>query len=151
MTRSTPSSARRAAVTLESFFVLPVLFFLLVAIVVGGYGVFRYQEVALLAREGSRWASVHGGQYAADTGNKAATEQDVYNNAVLPFAANLDTTKLKCLVTWNQSNMPVSAGSNYEQAQGNTVTVTVTYQWFPEWYIVGPITLTSTSTVAMQY
>ncbi len=149
MTRTTP--ARRAALTLESLFVLPVLFFLLLAIVVGGYGVFRYQEVALLAREGSRYASVHGGQYALDTGNPAATQQDVLDNAVLPFAANLDTTKLSCNVTWQTSNMPSSATSDYEKAQGNTVTVTVSYQWFPELYIVGPITLTSTSTVAVAY
>jgi hypothetical protein len=34
---------------------------------------------------------------------------------------------------------------------GNTVTVTVTYQWFPELYLVGPIVLTNSSTVPMAY
>jgi Flp pilus assembly protein TadG len=144
------SSRRRGALTLESAFVLPVLFFLLVAVVVGGYGIFRYQEVALLAREGSRYASVHGGQYAQETGNAAATSTDVCN-AILPYAASLDTSKLRCDVTWNSSNMPTSATSDYEKATGNTVTVTVTYQWFPEWIIAGPITLSSTSTVPMAY
>jgi Flp pilus assembly protein TadG len=149
--RPIPARVRHAALTLESLFVLPVLFFLLLAIVVGGYGVFRYQEMALLAREGSRYASVHGGQYQQETGNPAATPQDVYNNAILPYAANLDLTKLSYSVTWNTSNVPTSATSDYEQGTGNTVTVTVSYQWFPELFVVGPFTLTSTSTVAMAY
>jgi hypothetical protein len=34
---------------------------------------------------------------------------------------------------------------------GNTVTVTVSYQWFPDLYVVGPINLTSTSTSQMSY
>ena len=33
----------------------------------------------------------------------------------------------------------------------NYVTVTVTYEWVPELILVGPINLTSTSTVAMSY
>ncbi len=39
-------------------------------------GIYRYQQVASLAREGARYASVHGSQYAADTGNAAATASD---------------------------------------------------------------------------
>ncbi len=151
MPRSTATGRRSGALTVESAFVLPVLFMLLVVLVVIGYGIFRYQEVAFLAREGSRYASVHGGQYAQDTGNTAATEADVYNNALLPFAANLDPSKLGCTVTWSPSNMPSYTTSNYEKASANTVTVTVTYQWFPELIFVGPITLTSTSTVTMAY
>jgi hypothetical protein len=34
---------------------------------------------------------------------------------------------------------------------GNKVTVTVTYTWIPEMYLVGPYTLTSTSTAQMLY
>jgi hypothetical protein len=33
----------------------------------------------------------------------------------------------------------------------NYVTVTVTYQWTPVLYLTGPITLTSTSTVQVNY
>ena len=38
-----------------------------------------------------------------------------------------------------------------EKPVANTVTVTVHYTWFPELYLVGPITLTSTSTMPMSY
>jgi Flp pilus assembly protein TadG len=143
---------RPAAVTLETALVLPVMVTFLLCIVVGGYGVFRYQQMALLAREGSRYAAVHGGQYAQDTGNAAATAQDVYNNAILPHAVNLDLTKLSYSVTWNSSNMPTSpSSSDYSKATQNTVTVTVSYQWLPELYSAGPITLSSSSTLPMSY
>jgi Flp pilus assembly protein TadG len=135
----------------ESIVVLPTLFFLILATVVGGYGVFRYQQIAMLAREGARYASVHGGQYQAETGNSAATPQDVYDNAIAPYATSLDPSQLSYSVTWNSSNMPSSMVKEYEKPTGNTVTVTLSYKWFPELYLVGPITLSSTSKVPMSY
>jgi Flp pilus assembly protein TadG len=142
---------RRGSVATESVVVIPVLVFLILATLVGGFGVFRYQQIALLAREGARYASVHGGQYQLETGNTAATPQDVYNNAIRPYAVNLDLSQLSYTVTWNTSNMPYSVNSDYEKPTNNTVTVTVTYNWFPEAYLVGPIVLSSTSTMPMSY
>ncbi|HTU21569.1 MAG TPA: TadE/TadG family type IV pilus assembly protein [Gemmataceae bacterium] len=142
---------RRGFATAESIVVLPTLLFLILATVVGGYGIFRYQQIAMLAREGARYASVHGGQYQQETGNAAATSQDVYNNAIVPYATSLDLTQLTYSVSWNASNMPYSVSSDYETPTGNTVTVTVRYKWFPEVYLVGPITLSSTSTMPMSY
>lgn len=135
----------------ESVVVLPTLIFLILATVVGGYGVFRYQQLAMLAREGSRYASVHGGQYQQETGNPAATAQDIYNNAIVPLAT-LDLSQLTYSVSWNADNMPYNInGGDYEKPTGNTVTVTLSYKWFPELYLVGPIVLSSTSTVPMSY
>jgi Flp pilus assembly protein TadG len=131
---------RYGTTAVEAAFVFPVFFLLLFGILVGGMGVFRFQEVASLAREGSRWASVHGTQYATDTGNAAASASDVYNNAILPKVVSLNNSSLTYSVTWSPNNQP-----------GSNVTVTVSYQWLPEVYLVGPITLTSTSKVAMSY
>jgi Flp pilus assembly protein TadG len=144
-------AARRGATLVESAFVLSVLFFLLLAVVVGGYGVLRYQQLALLAREGARYAAVHGGQYAQETGNLAATADDVYKNAILPAAVDLDPAHLSYTVSWDTDNMPYHMTDDYEKPVANTVTVTVRYTWLPEVYLVGPITLTSTSTMTMSY
>jgi Flp pilus assembly protein TadG len=144
-------AARRAATLVESAFVLSVLFFLLLAIVVGGYGVLRYQQLAMLAREGARYAAVHGGQYAQETGNAAATADDVYKNAILPYAVNLDPAQLSYTVSWETNNMPNHTTADYEKPVANTVTVKVSYAWLPEWYLIGPITLSSTSTMTMSY
>jgi Flp pilus assembly protein TadG len=142
---------RRGTTTVEFAITCPIVFFLVFAIIVGGLGVFRYQEVAALAREGARWASVHGGQYAKETKQPAATPADVYTNAIAPGAVGLDPSKLSYSVTWNRNNMPLWAANDVERPTGNTVTVTVTYQWMPEMYLAGPITLTSTSTAQMMY
>jgi Flp pilus assembly protein TadG len=135
----------------EAALVFPVVFFLAMNTIVGAMGILRYNDVALLAREGARYASLHGGQYQLDTGNPAATATDVYNNAIQPRSVALDPTKLSYTVTWNVNNMPKYVTTNYEVAQGNTVTVTVTYKWYPEIYLIGPITLTSSSTKQMEY
>jgi Flp pilus assembly protein TadG len=135
------SHRRRGASVVEAAIVYPAVFVLILALVSGGMGVFRYQEVASLAREGSRYAATHGSQYAQETGKAAATAQDVYNNAILPKAVALDTTKLSSSVIWNPNNQPPNS----------TVTVTVTYQWKPEVFLLGTFTLSSTSTMPMSY
>src|SRR5213593_2814721 len=43
---------RRGASVLEFAIVAPVTFMLILGLIIGGLGVFRYQEVAQLAREG---------------------------------------------------------------------------------------------------
>jgi hypothetical protein len=102
---------------------------LLLGMVVIGSGVFRYQQVASLAREGSRYAAV----------NKA-TQPDataIMNNCLLNYAAGMNSNKLSCTVNWNTINGAVA-----------TVTVAVTYQWTPEAFLAPTaLSLTSTSTV----
>ena len=142
---------RSGATVVEAAFVYPVLFLLVLGLLVGAGGIFRYSQLASLAREGARYASVHGGLYQQETGNPAATPQDVYNNAILPFATNLDLSQLTYSVTWNTDNMPYHMTADYEKPVANTVSVTVVYKWFPEAYFMGPLTLSSTSTVPMSY
>ncbi|MBA3482188.1 MAG: pilus assembly protein [Pirellulales bacterium] len=142
---------RRGTTVVEFAIVGPIAFFLIFATIIGALGTFRYQQVATLAREGTRWASVHGGQYEQETGQAAASAADVYTSAIQPRLVGLDPDQLNYQVTWNQNNMPLTVTSDYSAPVGNTVTVRVTYQWFPELYLVGPIALTSTSTAQMAY
>ena len=142
---------RRGASTVEFAVACPIAFFLLFATIVGSMGVFRYQQVASLAREGARWASVHGGQYAQENNTPAPTAQDIYNQAILPKAVALKLDRLSYQITWKDNNMPLSVHENVEVPIGNTVTVKISYQWLPELYLVGPLTLTSTSTSQMYY
>jgi Flp pilus assembly protein TadG len=129
-----------------------VTFLMLLGLVVGGLGIFRYQQVSHLAREASRWASVHGTQYAAETGNTAATSTDVYNQIIAKDASLLNLSDLTYSVTWNTSNSPyhTTIVNNTLVPVTNTVTVTITYQWLPEAYF-GKHTFTSTSVTPMAY
>jgi Flp pilus assembly protein TadG len=151
MLRHAKRNQRRGATVVEFAITAPIVFFLLLATMIGSLGVFRYHQVAALAREGSRWASVHGGLYEQETGNPAATPEDVFNTAILPGAILMDPDSLSYEVTWDQSNMPLQVVDDVQKPFGNTVTVTVSYQWFPELFLVGPFNLTSSSTVQMFY
>lgn len=132
--------ARRSGVaTVELALVAPMLILLVFGLIIGGLGVFRYQETASLAREATRWASVRGATYQSATGKPAATAIDVYNNAILPNAVALDMSKLDFTVTWSPDNK-----------QQSLVTVRITYHWIPE-ALLGGMDLTSTSTARISY
>ncbi len=159
---------RHAATAVEFAVVGAVTFFLLFALLIGGMGVFYYQEVAHLAREGSRYASVHGGQYHFDgvdqrTGvPQVDSSADVANYLQSKIVA-LDPSQLTVTASWSApsgytpNNMPYYDDTDPnlvppgQQVIYNYVTVTVTYQWRPVLYLTGPITLTSTSKVQMCY
>jgi Flp pilus assembly protein TadG len=145
--RSTP---RRAASLVETALTFSAVMLLTLGVVVVALGVFAYQEVAGLAREGARWAAVHGAQYHQETGKPMATASSVYTNAIKPHMVGLDTSQLTYSVSWtNASEVPI-----YDDGSGNLVqnqvTVTVTYRWVPHAYLA-PVTLRSTSVMPMQY
>jgi Flp pilus assembly protein TadG len=150
---------RGGVVALETAFVLPVLFFLLLALIVWGTGVFNYQLVACLAREGARWTAVRGDFYQRDLGASSPTTQDVLQQAVLPFALGLDPAALSIQVQWvdqatgvvqdwDASPKAVQSITPLGECVTNTVRVTVTYQWTPG-LLLGSMTLSSTSEIPM--
>jgi hypothetical protein len=102
---------------------------LLLGLIAGGLGVFRYQEVAALAREAARYASTHGNQYRKDAnlgtgtpgtsagsstdgflwyqanpsltpGADTSWTQDIYDNAVGPRIVGLSPGNITCQVAW---------------------------------------------------
>ena len=79
--------SRHGATTLESAVVIPVVLLFCLGTCIVGLGIYRYQQVATLAREGARYASVHGSQYTTDTGNTQPTASDIYTNAIVPLVA----------------------------------------------------------------
>jgi len=163
---------RRGTTAVECAFVYPVIFFLMLALFVGGMGVFRYVEMAALARHASRYASTHGANFRKDTGAGIGTPGtaagstdgkfwyradpmatsgadsswtgDIYDSSVRDQLVLLDPQSLTCKVGWppviNQPDKP-------DNWPGATVTVTINYDWMPEVFLVGPITLSSTSSM----
>src|SRR5262245_44129078 len=140
---------RRAATTVELAMVAPVLMLFIFGLVVGGLGIFRYHQVAHLAREAARYAACHGLDYYRETGNPAATQDSIYQNVVLANAAGLDPASLACTVTWDTSNAPKRVNADMTVTT-NVVEVTVSYKWLPEAYF-GGVTLTSKSKMPMSY
>ena len=146
-------SARRSGATLvESALIYSLLFFILFGIVLGGAAIFRYQQVAHIARESSRWAAVHGEGYAREQNKTAATADDIYTNAVLPQAAGMQPDKITLVVSWDRDKRPYHLVVRNDQVVPvtNNVSVTVEYQWDPG-FLLGPFTLRSTSVSSMHY
>lgn len=145
-------ASRRGVAAVEFAVVGPIVFLLLIGLISGTLGVFRYQQLSRLSRDASRWASVHGTQYATDTKKPAATAADVYAQVIQPGATGLDLSKLTYSVTWNTSNDPSRTVTTNGQSVtiANTVTVALTYQWIPEAYFSG-VTMRSTSVNVMSY
>jgi Flp pilus assembly protein TadG len=174
MLRRTIPRRRRGAVLVEAAFAYPVLLFFVCAVVVIGLGIYRFQQVASLARVGSRYACVHGSNYNTQTpGNPAAATDTTITNYIKARAVGLDPRKLTVNVyledatgtdaDWDSSTkLPT-----YTDGSGNTkkytVKVVVSYTWIPELvpspraeYRQGPVpfgtlTFTSTSKVPMSY
>jgi len=149
---NTSIDRRRGAVMVESAIVLPILFLFIFGIFIGGWGILNYQQVAMLAREGARYASVHSGQYAQDNNRPAATQATVVSEVILPKAAGLKADALSYSVTWaNGSKMPLYLLSyNPDVWRRNNVTVTVNYAWAPL-MIFRNTTLSSTSVMPVSY
>jgi Flp pilus assembly protein TadG len=160
--------SRRAGVTVEFAVVASSLLFLVFGLIVGGMGIFRYQEVAHLAREGARYASTHGGQYSLEgipqqTGVSAISSSSDLSSYLASKTVSVDSNYLNVAVSWtapssvSPSNMPTYMNTDSslvppgQSVTQNYVIVTVTYKWLPELYLVGPITLSSTSEMAMSY
>lgn len=162
------SRRRRGAAALEFAVVAPLALFLVFAQIVGGLGVSRYQEVAHLAREGARYAITHGGMYdqegiARESGVPAVTSSSQLSSYLAGKSTLLDPSRLAVDVAftapnnYTPANMPTYVDTDAslvppgQKTFRNNVIVKVTYQWSPEIFPIGPITLTSTSQMPMSY
>jgi Flp pilus assembly protein TadG len=159
---SGPVGPGRAAVTVEAAIVLPVLFVILMGILVGGMGVFRYQQVASLAREASRHVAVKGTDWQRESKQNSPTQEQVLKDIVQARAIGMDVSKLSLTIQWvdgatgdvvdwdRSTKEPVSMTSTGE-AVANRVRVTVRYQWMPEVLLVGPYVMQSVSESPMSF
>jgi Flp pilus assembly protein TadG len=133
----------RGVSMVEAAVVYPLTMLLLIGTLVLGIAVFRYQQVQALAREGARYASVHGPTYAAEENSSYATSATVLSY-IETLAAGMAKSDLSCTVTWSP-NPPT-------ESPPSTVTVEVTYAWTPEAYFTKTaVNLTASSTMPVTY
>jgi hypothetical protein len=109
----------------------PVAFLLVIGLMIGALGIFRYNQVAALANEGARWAAVRGRNFEKINHRKPITADEIRSNVIVPRAAGLDVNKLECTMELDKGR--------------GVVSVTVRYPWLPEAYF-GKVTLSNTAT-----
>jgi Flp pilus assembly protein TadG len=145
---------RSGAVAVEAAIVHPVMVFLLLSLIVGGMGVFRYQQVAGQAREAARYAAVHGSDWQKASDKPSPTEEEIIRDAVAPLAAGMDLKNLSVKITWidrttaqatpwdQASKDPVSLAKSGDYVT-NRVRVTVVYEYWPPILWLGRLELRS--------
>ena len=108
---------RSGAAVVEVAIVAPVVLFFILAQIVGGLGVSRYQEIAHLARECARYASTHGGMYQKEgipgkTGVPAVATATDLRNFLAGRTVLLPLSQIQINVSWtapssvNTRNIP---------------------------------------------
>lgn len=133
--RSLPGGGRRkGAATVELALVCPIALLMILGMIVLGLGVFRYQQVEALAREGARWAAVRGPSFQQDQELPAPTSADLLEQVILPRLNGLDPDELNCSLDMS----------------GGTARVEVTYRWVPE-FLLDPITITRRAEIPVTY
>ena len=134
-----------------------IVVLLTIGAIVAGLGVYRYQQVASLAREGSRWVCVHGSNYSGTTGNAPASSADVLSHlqaespGLNPSLLKVDVYLISggTKISWDSSSKaPFALNAVGVMTGQNLVEVVVTYTWQAE-ALFGTYTMTSTSTVPM--
>lgn len=133
---ATTKHRRRGASIVEMAIIGPVFIFVLFGLIVGGLGVFRYQQVTALAYESARWAAVHGPNYSRVTGLPMADGEALMVNVIRPRASGLDMSKLTCEIEWSSNS--------------TTATVKLRYQWTPE-ALWAPVVFTGEATTFVTY
>lgn len=127
---------RTGAVVVEMAVILPLLFLITIGLCVAQLGVFRYHQIAALAYESARWASVHGKEYAKQNNRHIANSDDILENVIKPRAMGLDLSKLTHKLVWEEG--------------GNVLHVSISYVWTPEAYFT-PRTISCTTTTLATY
>jgi len=124
-----PTDRKRSGTTaVEATIVLPVTFFLLLGILIGAMGIFRYQEVAHLSREVARYAAVHGGQYAKQNaaaiaaGTLPNVDEDYLINYAKSKAIGMDTSQLQINVTMTVLTPGTSSSTDTETVDWDNTT-----------------------------
>ena len=133
----TPRSARRSrgVTVVEVAITAPLAILLVIAMMVGTLGAFRYQQMATLARAGASYASLRGPYYALRTGRPRATAEDVMQHVVIPNAIGMSASELHPDLTFD--------------TEAGTVTFSLQYDWLPEALLPAAI-LSSKSVVLIQ-
>lgn len=149
---------RDGATLVESAMIYPVVFLLIFGIVLMGVAVFRYQQVSHMAREGARWAAVHGARYSLENpAGTPGTDANVFANAVQPHAAGMNLQQSDVVIVWTTNKDQTSSvvvtdpatGLAKLQTKANTVSVTVTYSWNTG--LFGTIPVSSTAVMNVSY
>jgi Flp pilus assembly protein TadG len=130
MKRTRNTHSEKGVALVESAVTLLVFLLFMIAILEGARLIWAYNTLGYVAREGTRYATVRGGESSAPA-SVGDVETYVKNQAL-----GLDPTLMTVTTTWSPNNNP-----------GSFVQVAVSYQYstMTNFFLTAPVTLSSTS------
>jgi hypothetical protein len=142
--RSRSGRRSRGQALVEFAFTAPIFFVLLLGLLEGGRYVFYSETLNHAAREGVRYAIIHGAASQPASERVGPGSPDPSGNAVKQVI-------LDAAVIGDPENVtipdPVYSPNN--NRRGSTVTVTLTYTYTPVVSILGPITVDAEATLVV--
>src|SRR5438093_680953 len=99
---------RNGAILVECAVIYSAVFLIVLGIIFMSITVFRYQQVAQAAREGARWASVHGAVYSKELSKPATKPVDIYTNAIRPHTGGMNPAQVTYSVAWDKNQQQAS-------------------------------------------
>lgn len=120
----------------EFAFSAVVVIMLIFALVNFSLALYAYNFVSYAAREGTRFAAVHGGS------NPSPADSTDIANLITAEAYGLNAGKLKVNTTWSPNNQPGSVVA---------VQVQYTFNFMVPFVALKPVNLTSTSQMMISY
>jgi Flp pilus assembly protein TadG len=138
-----PDAPRSIGQSMVEFaLVFPIFIVLLIGLVEGGRYVFYAESLNHAAREGARYAIIHGGNSSAPTGPPhdptGAAVQQAVRDAAVGFG-DPDAIEFPVGPTWSPLN----------NDRGSNVTVTVEYTYMPVVPVFGAITVEAEATLVI--
>lgn len=144
---------RPGAAVVEMAFVGPVALLLILGIMDLGIAVWSYSNITQAAREGGRYAQVHGSQYAAGVAGQPSSAGPV-TPASGPTAndPNVDQVVRRYAYV-HQNNLTVqSSWPNGDNNPNSPVTVQATYSYSPLLFLkLGTLTMRTQTTMIINY
>ena len=137
MSVKTFQKRERGTVLVESVMVMMTFFIITIGMIELGLGVWAYNTVAHAAREGARYAIVHGDGYCAACDHASEIKTATKNAAIGLKLATSDIT--------------VTPAASYAIGSNVTVTVTYTYRFFSRVLPSASVSLHSTSKMVISY
>lgn len=142
---SRPERRSRGQALVEFAFAAPIFFVLLFGLVEGGRYVFYSESLNHAAREGARYAIIHGAASRPTTAQTGPGSPDPTGEAVKQAVRDAAVG----MGNPDAIGIPDPEYSPNNNRRGSTVTVTVSYTYTPVVSVFGPITVDAEATLVV--
>jgi Flp pilus assembly protein TadG len=141
--------ASRGQAIVEFALAFPIFFMLLIGLIEGGRFVFYSETLNHAAREGARYAIIHGDNSDLPTGPPTDASAEAVKQAVRDAAVGISDSGTIVIPNPCYGSRDALPACSLRNDRGVPVTVTIEYTYSPVVSIFGPITIEAEATLVI--